>query len=191
MDKVIVWWVYWSWKTTIIQNLCEQNKNIWNFSYWENLRRIGKEKGFIKEDSQYQTLAEHIRQEIISLCENTLQKLIKEDLFNILLFDNHYSIIQENKLIKTFAKEKIERYKKMVLIESDANEVKRRIDMSNKSRANKWLDLPLIQEQISFEREVALELSNEFNKPLLIINNSSIDGIEKNLLAINSFLFDE
>lgn len=98
------------------------------------------------------------------------------------LLDSHYIDINNNGVEPIMPKELQKLIDIHIIIESSPDEIlKRRLNDLNRERS---YDINLIEKEIASERNVAMEIANNFKKPIYIIKNESINKTVSEIISI-------
>ncbi len=172
MEKIFIWWIQGVGKTTIIKELVKSDPTMWSFSFWETMKKIAqKEKWY----QWLHLLSDAERNIIIKKTNIELEKILLEEYFDKILFDNHFTIVRDVHIKNAFVDEKIKFYHKILLISSNTEDIISRILQDpDKERVPCAKNKDFIEKHQAIEIERAEYLSKTFNIPLFHITNKDL-----------------
>ncbi len=186
MKKIFVWGVQWVWKSSIIKKISTRNENVWSFSYWWRLVEVAKKE--ISNYTNFDWLSGQQREIVLNIVKEQLNEILNKKNFELLLFDNHYTIFREWKIMDTFADKNILFYDKLLLISAKkeliANRIAKDFQKERVSIASKE-DFLEIHQNKELERfhflshKYSIEFLEVFNNWSLIESVSKIESFMK------------
>lgn len=103
-----------------------------------------------------------------------------------LLFDNHFTIVRQDKIENTFKDENIKLYDQIVLLQASISEIEKRILNDPIKERIKWAhDIEFIEKHQKVEQERAYFLSKKYWIDIIVILNNDLN---KTIQEIEDFI---
>lgn len=180
MKTIFLGWIHGVGKSTIIQWLMQGQKNIGHYSFWENVREIGKSSGIVHDVKEYSWLSNDVRIALMQKAKERFKEVIASEIYDILLVDNHFSVYESNQLVKAIDDEDLALYDTFVFVDVPIDILHSRIAQDSKERTTQSCDKEKILQHSIYERTVAEDLKQRYNIELIEVENIDLTrSIEK------------
>jgi len=185
--RILIGWVEWVWKTSIINWCLEKNSNLEWFFFWkEFVYEAKKDQNF----NWFENLTIKQRKEIEKKINKKVEKLNNENLSeveNLILFDAHYTIFQNWEYINCIDSEFVKNnFDYLILIKLRSDEIINRIKSDNKNRTSISDNISKLDYHQKLEELRVKDLAKKCNLKLLKINNLNLNNsIDEILKVVN------
>ncbi|MEI8091550.1 MAG: hypothetical protein WCG98_04930 [bacterium] len=113
---------------------------------------------------------------------------IEQELYDILLIDNHFSVYQNQELVRAIDDEELALYDKFILMEVPSDTLYQRVVNDKKERIMETFDIQKIIKHSEYERAVAFDFKHRFNIELLTLENVNLDDT---ITKIKNFIYED
>ena len=180
MKTVFLGWIHGVGKSTIIQWLMQGKDNIGHFSFWENVRDIGRKSGTVQDIQDFSGLSHEIRLSLMQQAKERFRKVLASKLYDTLLVDNHFSVYENKHLVKAIDDEELALYDTLILVEVPIDILHERISQDKKERTRESCDREKIVQHSRYERSIAEEVKKKWKRELIEVENINLERtIEK------------
>lgn len=180
MKTIFLGWIHGVGKSSIIQGVMKGKKHIGHYSFWENVRAIGKNSGKIQDAKDLSWLSNEVRVSLMKQAREKFTALVASKLYEILLVDSHFSVYENKKLVRAIDDEELELYDTFILVEVPVDILHTRIWQDSKQRTRESCDKEKITEHSIYERGVAYDIKKRYNRELIEVENIDLEkAIEK------------
>lgn len=181
-NRILIWWIEWVWKTSIIKWCLEKDKNLsWYFFWEEFVKEAKKDENF----DWFENLTIDQRKKIENKINKNVENLPNEN--SKVLFDAHFTILQNWEYINCNEDKFIEdNFDCLVLIKLRSDEIIKRIKSDDKDRTSVTEDISKVENHAKLEEIRWRELAEKCNLELFEIENLDLNTSIKKILEIIS-----
>ncbi len=175
MKTIFLGWIHGVGKSTIIQWLMQGKENIGHYSFWENVRDIGRKSGKVQDIQDFSWLSNDIRMTLMQQANERFRKIVASQLYDTLLVDNHFSVYENKQLVKAIDDKDIGLYDTFILVEVPVDILHERISQDTKERTRESCDREKIVQHSRYERSVAEQVKERSKRELIEIENIDLE----------------
>lgn len=184
MQKIFVGWIYGTGKSSIINQIIKNNTNACAFGVGPYMKKIALEEWIIESDRKIKDISEKERAYLYDRAKQEMNNIIISQIYDTFILDAHYSIYKWNQIQKSIDDSIVNEYDRFILIESDPQDILQRITHDTKERIFESFTIVDIQKHMQIEKQIAKEVSDFAQKPLVIIKNDILAKAIQEVMSI-------
>lgn len=184
MQKIFIGWVYGSGKSSIINQIIKTNSKTYAFGIGPYMKKIALEEWIIQSEKNIKNISENERSYLYDRAQQEMHNIIISQIYDTFILDAHYSIYKWDQIQKSIDDSIVNEYDRFILIEADPQDIVQRITNDAKERIFESFTIVDIQKHMQIEKQIAKEVSDFAQKPLVIIKNDILGKAIQEVMGI-------